>query len=93
MSSSVQEMKSELVRYVKEFGGDVTQWSIGIADDAPTALFQMHEVDPVRDVWLWKPAASPADAALVVDWMTDSKKATLAAGDVGGQCVFMFKKD
>lgn len=92
MSYSVQQIKFELISYVKEFGGDFTQWSVGTAEDAPKALFQMHEVDPVQDVWLWKPASTPAAAALVVGWMTDRQKANFAPGDADGSSVFLFRK-
>ena len=92
MSYSVQQIKFELISYVKEFGGDFTQWFVGSAEDASKALFQNHEVDPVRDVWLWKPALTPAAAALVVGWMTDRQKANRAPGDADGSCVFIFKK-
>ena len=89
---SVQQIKFEMISYVKEFGGDFTQWSVGTAEDAPMALFQIHQVDPVHDVWLWKPALTPAAAALVVGWMTGRQKAKPAPSDAPGPCVFIFKK-
>ena len=91
MTYSVQQIKFELISYVKEFGGDFTQWSVGTSDDAPKALFEVHGVDPVRDIWLWKPALSPAAAELVARWMTDRQKAS-AIGGVSGDHVYMFRK-
>ncbi len=92
MTYSVQQIKFELVSYVKEFGGDFTQWHVGAARDARKALFETHGVDPERDIWLWKPALTGAAAALVVAWMRDRQNARTAAGDAGGDCVFMFRK-
>ncbi len=92
MAYSVQQIKFELISYVKEFGGDFTDWHVGVALDAPKTLFQRHKVDPVHDAWLWKPALTGAAARLVVNWMTDRQNAQSAAGDAEGDCVFMFKK-
>ncbi len=93
MAYSVQQIKFELISYVKEFGGDFSEWSIGVAADAAKALFEINKVDPVRDIWLWKPALSPAAAALVRDWMTGRQQANAVAGDgAPGASVFIFKK-
>ncbi|MEJ0093227.1 MAG: hypothetical protein WDN46_07285 [Methylocella sp.] len=93
MTYSVQQIKFELISYVKEFGGDFREWSVGIADDAPKALFELNKVDPVSDVWLWKPAASASGAAMVHAWMTERQHANAVAGDsASGASVFMFKK-
>lgn len=91
MTYSIQQIKFELISYVKEFGSDFSQWSVGTADDAPEALFKKHQVDPVRDMWLWKPALTPAAAALVVTWMTERQHAT-SLGHAEGSSVYMFKK-
>jgi hypothetical protein len=91
MAYSVQQIKFELISYVKEFGADFTEWSIGVAEDAPKALFETHNVDPVRDMWLWKPALTPAAAAMIRTWMVERQKASPADGD-DGPCVFLFKR-
>ncbi|PNG24881.1 hypothetical protein [Methylocella silvestris] len=93
MTYSVQQIKFELISYVKEFGGDFREWSVGVADDAPKALFEINEVDPVRDIWLWKPAVSAAAAKLVHAWMTGRQRANSApTSGAAGASVFMFKK-
>ncbi len=92
MAYSVQQIKFELISHVKEFGGDFTQWSVGTASDAPKSLFQLHAVDPVTDVWLWKPALTRAAATMVMAWMTQRQNATAVDGDAQGDCVFMFRK-
>ena len=91
MSYSVQQIKFELVSYVKEFGGDFTQWSVGTAADAPTALFGVHRIDPVHDIWLWKPALTTAAAELVARWMTD-RQGAVAVGDERGGHVYLFRR-
>ena len=92
MTYSVQQIKFELISYVKEFGGDFTQWSVGTAVDAPKALFETHQVDPVRDIWLWKPALTQGAAEMVSRWMTDRQKAN-AVGTHAGDHVYMFRKE
>ena len=52
-----------------------------------------NEVDPLQDVWLWKPAASPAAAALVIKWMIERLNAKAVNCGEGGSCVFIFKKE
>jgi len=92
MAYSVQQIKFELISYVKEFGGDFSQWVIGTAEDAPQALFERHGVDPVSGVWLWKPALTPAAAALVATWVVERHHASRAEQSEGA-CVFLFKKE
>jgi hypothetical protein len=93
MVYSVQQIKFELISYVKEFGADFTEWSIGLATDAPKALFEIKKVDNINDMWLWKPAVTHAAAVMIRDWMTNRQKVGAVAGDIdGGQCVFMFKR-
>jgi hypothetical protein len=93
MVYSVQQIKFELISYVKEFGADFTEWSIGLASDAPKALFEINGVDEDRDMWLWKPAVTNAAAAMIHSWMTERQKAVAVAGDdAAGTCVFMFKR-
>ncbi len=94
MAYSVQQIKFEMISYVKEFGADFTEWSIGLAADAPKALFEINEVDDVNDMWLWKPAITNAAAVMIRDWMIDRQKVSAVAGDDdGGACVFMFKRN
>ena len=87
---SVQQIKFEFISYVKEFGADFRDWSVGTAEDAPAALFGRHGLDAARDIWLWKPAVSPAAAAMVRDWMCVRQGAAELAGE--GRHVFLFKR-
>ena len=87
---SVQQIKFEFISYVKEFGADFREWSVGLADDAAAALFGEHGVDEARDIWLWKPAVSPGAAAMVRAWMCERQGAIPLDGD--GREVFLFKR-
>lgn len=92
MAYSVQQIKFELISYVKEFGGDFGQWFIGRAVDAPKLLFEVHKVDPHHDIWLWKPALTSSAACIVVTWMTERQNTRSTTGDDDGNCVFIFKR-
>ncbi|OHV18212.1 hypothetical protein BK022_00910 [Methylorubrum extorquens] len=87
---SVQQIKFEFISYVKEFGADFSAWSVGVTEDAPAALFGEHGIDEARDIWLWKPAASPAAAAMVREWMCARQGSAGLAGE--GRQVFLFRR-
>jgi hypothetical protein len=66
MVFSAQQVKFEFLSYIKEFGGDPTDWRIGSGTDAQGALFERNGIDRERDIWLWKPTPSPAAANIVL---------------------------
>ena len=56
MIYSVQEIKFEFIAFIKERGGDFSDWYIGIAADPLTALKSQHKVDQNEDDWIYKQA-------------------------------------
>lgn len=92
MVYSVQQIKFEFVSYVKEFGADFREWSVGVADDARHALFRENGVDEAGDVWLWKPALTPVAAAMIRSWLVDRHGVTNVSAEVPGAEIFLFKR-
>ncbi|HEY9215998.1 MAG TPA: hypothetical protein VIQ29_24465 [Ancylobacter sp.] len=92
MVFSVQQIKFEFLMYIKEFGGKAGEWRIGIATDAAAALFNDNAVDAERDIWLWKPALTPAAARSVYHYMTQQFHVPPVGEEGEGTCVFLFKK-
>ncbi len=92
MVYSVQQIKFEALMYIKEFGGKAEEWRVGVAADAPAALFGDNAVDAERDIWFWKPALSPAAARTVYQYMTQQFRVPPVEGATEGNCVFLFKK-
>lgn len=92
MVFSVQQIKFEFLMYIKEFGGRAADWRVGLAADAPAALFGAQKVDPDADVWLWKPALSAAAARTVFRYMTEQFHVPAAEGATDGACVFLFRR-
>lgn len=89
---SVQQIKFELLSYIKEFGGDAMQWHVGTSEDAPNELFETLRVDPNTDIWLWKPALTAAAADLVAKYMVDRCKASRVETRDPGHCVFLYQR-
>ncbi|MGA0533856.1 hypothetical protein [Hansschlegelia sp. KR7-227] len=92
MVFSAQQIKFEFLSYIKEFGGKAEEWRVGCSADAPKALFQDNAIDPERDIWLWKPALSPAAAHIVYRYMTEQFRVPPASRDGVGSSIFLFKK-
>ncbi|GEP12054.1 hypothetical protein [Methylobacterium gnaphalii] len=92
MVYSVQQIKFEFVSYVKEFGADFREWSVGVADDARRALFVENGVDETGDVWLWKPALTPAAAAMIRSWLVDRHGVANVSADASGPEIYLFKR-
>jgi hypothetical protein len=88
---SIQQIKFEFISYVKEFGADFREWSVGVTEDAQDALFEQHGIDKDHDIWLWKPAVSAAAALMVRNWMCERQGAAAIDGD--GRQVFLFKRN
>jgi len=92
MVFSPQQIKFEFLSYIKEFGGKAEDWRVGCGTDAPKALFEENKIDRDRDVWLWKPALSPAAADIVFRYMTDQFHVPAASNTATGPNIFLFKK-
>ena len=92
MTYSVQQIKFEFISYVKEFGADFHEWSVGIADDARQALFETNGVDEAGDIWLWKPALTPAAANMIRSWLVERHGVTDASANAPGREIFLFKR-
>jgi hypothetical protein len=92
---SVQQIKFECFSYIKEFGARMEDWVIGAASDPDAALFEHCAVHPSDDIWMWKPALSPAAATAVIDFMTSRYRLDRALPPLGvtpARFVFMYRK-
>ena len=54
MILSVQQVKYELLAYIKEFDPDFGSWYVGISDNPKRSLFETHAVRDEGDPWLYK---------------------------------------
>ncbi len=95
MVYSVQQIKYEILAYIKEFGGGFDEWYVGIASEPKAALLERHGVDRDRDPWLYKQALTFNAAKTVQQYFlsrlhTDGEPVT--TGDEDTDCVYVYKK-
>jgi hypothetical protein len=71
MVFSVQQIKYELLAYIKGLGGTFGDWYVGCASDPEQALFEQHHVRREEDPWIYKPALTGKATFTVVRYFRD----------------------
>ena len=92
---SVQQIKFEIMAYIKEFGADFNDWFVGVSAEPKEALFDEHKVDPEQDIWMYKQALSLAACKTVQRYFLDTLKTDgTQAHDGSGatDCVYLYRK-
>ncbi len=92
---SVQQIKFDILAYVKEFNSDFTGWYVGITEDPQKMLFETHGLDRDKDIWLYKQAVSFAACRTVQRFYIENRKMDghLAQnGSVDTDCVYLYHK-
>ena len=95
MIYSVQQIKYEILAYIKEFGGDFSDWYVGVAADPKGTMFNQHSVHEDDDIWLYKQALTFTACKTVQQYFldilnTDGK--LISEGDEDTDCVYLYKK-
>lgn len=68
MNYSVQQIKYEILLYMKEFGGRFAEWQVDTCDDPEQALERERASGADVAYWIFKPAVSPRAATTVTDY-------------------------
>lgn len=92
MVFSPQQVKFEFLSYIKEFGGDRSEWRVGACADPDAALFEDNAVDRKADIWLWKPTLSAAAAGIVLRYMTGQLGIPVTENSTPGPVIYLFKR-
>ncbi len=95
MIYSVQQIKFEILAYIKEFGGDFNDWYVGIAADPKGTLFKTHKVHQEDDIWLHKQALTFTACKTIQRYFLDILKTdgeAVLEGDEDTDCVYLYKK-
>ena len=95
MVFSVQQIKYEILAYMKEFGGEFGDYYVGIAADPKKTLLEVHKVDEAADPWLYKQALTFYAARTVQDYFLRRLKADgepVLDGDEDMDCVYVYRK-
>lgn len=95
MIYSVQQIKYEILAHIKEFGGEFSDWYVGVADDPKDALHGRHRADENEDVWLYKQALSTQACRTVQSYFlqrlnTDGE--AVAASEQDMRYIYVYKK-
>ena len=95
MVYSVQQIKFDLLAYIKEFGGAFDDWYVGIAAAPLEAMCTKHGLDRDEDIWIYKQALTFQACRTVQSYFldklrTDGEPVTIGSADT--DCVYMFRK-
>jgi hypothetical protein len=95
MVYSVQQIKYEILAYIKEFGGDFSEYYVGLTDDPQKALFSTHKLDRKKDPWLYKQALTHQAARTAHEYFLNLLKTDGAPASDNSEdtdCVYVYKK-
>jgi len=95
MVFSVQQIKYEILGYIKEFDQSFENWFVGIAEDPKETLAEIHGLDLDTDRWIYKQALSFAAARTVQRYFLERLKSdgvAIAHGDENLDCVYAYQK-
>ncbi|AGT11132.1 hypothetical protein [Paracoccus aminophilus] len=94
MKYSVQQIKYELLGYMKAIDADFRHWTIGTSDDPAGEMQIIPGADLDRDPWIFKPAVSAIAARNIQSYFTGILACRLPPGDEqpeAGSCVFAIR--
>ncbi len=95
MVFSVQQIKYELLGYIKEFDQAFENWFVGIAEDPRKALADVHGLDLEVDHWIYKQALSFTAARTVQVYFLERLKTdgvAITEGHDNLDCVYAYRK-
>ena len=95
MVFSVQQIKYEVLAYIKEFGGDFSDYYVGISADPKKTLFENHGLDENDDPWLYKQALTFYAARTIQNYFLDrlgTDGESIKKGDEDMDCIYVYKK-
>jgi hypothetical protein len=95
MIYSVQQIKFEMLSYIKEFDSKFFDWYVGISGDPKLAMRSEHGLDLDQDIWLYRQALSFTACLSVQSYFieilqTDGRIVTSGTHEM--DCVYLYKK-
>lgn len=95
MIHSVQQIKYEILAYIKEFGGDFGDWYVGVSGDPLNTMLTHHRVDKEADIWLYKQALTFTACRTVQRYFLERLRTdgvSVSTGEESEDCVYLYKK-
>ena len=95
MPQQESSVVNDIVGYIRRTNTPLTEWYVGIAEDAQAAVFEGHGVNKDMDYWIYRECFT-ADAArrveqyLVVNYQTDGGS---GGGSDASRFVYAYKKE
>jgi len=89
-AASQQQIAREIQEYMRQRGGTSRTWYVGIARDARARLFSDHGVREHSDAWIFRRAASSADARSVEKYFIDQCGTDGGPGGGDAYTVFVY---
>ena len=92
---SVQQIKFEMYKYIKEFDCEFRAWYVGIASEPKYQMRTEHNVDFEKDIWLYKQALSFIACQTVQRHFIDNlgtDGALISSGNEDMDCIYLYKK-
>lgn len=95
MIYSVQQIKFDILSYIKEFNSDFGSWYVGVARKPKVAMQHDHGVDFEKDIWLCKPAVSFVACRTVQRYFIETlgtDGTVVSKGEEDANWVYVYKK-
>ena len=83
---------NDIANYVRNWGGNYSQWYCGIAADLADRLFKAHNVDKANGAWIYRPCGSSDEARATEDYFFGlGMKGGPGGGDYATKSVYAYK--
>lgn len=79
---TVQELASQFISFINEYGHIPSKWYVGITSDPKRRLFIEHQVSPTSGIFKYADASTVDNARLIEKFLIDKMK--IKGGSGGG---------
>jgi len=87
------EIVRDIEKFIEKHGGDISEWYVGVSNDAKSRLFEDHKVRKDEDAWIVKKAVSSRAARDAEgDLLVEGAKGGAGGGDSTATMVYAYKK-
>ncbi len=94
MANTKAEIIEAITKHIKDRGGNLKDWYVGITEDAEERLFKGHKVDKDKDKWIYKTAKSSKEARELEIYFINSLNTDggSGGGDKDADKIYAYKK-
>lgn len=94
MANTKAEIIAAITKHIKDRGGELKDWYVGITEDAEERLFKGHNVDKENDKWIYRTAKNSKEARELEKYFIDSLRTDggPGGGDDDADKIYAYKK-